>query len=340
MILRLIDEAVADGARLRPACEVLGLSVRTVERWRKQDGGDDRRYGPKSPPPNKLLPAEQRQILNVVNSPKFRDLSPNQIVPRLADEGTYLGSEATFYRLLREHQQLAHRQPSRPSSSWRPREHVATAPCQVWSWDITYLNSPVRGIFFYLYMIEDIWSRKIVGWQLHPDQSAEHAACLFCETCEELGIDPQGIVFHADNGGPMKGSTMLATLQRLGVVPSFSRPRVCDDNPYSEALFRTMKYRPEYPYRPFASLEEARAWVAGFVAWYNTEHLHSAIRFLTPDVRHFGRQEAILENRKAVYEQARSRHPERWAGATRNWTPVGAVQLNPERRPTEKADLR
>jgi transposase InsO family protein len=340
MILTLIDEAVADGARLRPACEVLGLSVRTIERWREQDGGDDRRYGPKSAPPNKLSPAEQCQILNLVNAPKFRDLSPNQIVPRLADEGTYFGSESTFYRLLREHQQLAHRQPSRPPSSRRPREHVATGPCQVWSWDITYLNSPVRGIFFYLYMIEDIWSRKILGWQVHPDQSAEHAACLFCETCEELGIDPQGIVFHADNGGPMKGSTMLATLQRLGVVPSFSRPRVCDDNPYSEALFRTMKYRPEYPSQPFASLEEARAWVAGFVAWYNTEHLHSAIRFVTPDDRHFGRQEAILENRKAVYEQARRRHPERWAGATRNWTPVDAVQLNPERRPTEKADLR
>lgn len=340
MILSLIDEAVADGARLRPACEVLGLSVRTIERWRKQDVGDDRRYGPKSAPPNKLLPAEQRQILNLVNSPRFCDLSPNQIVPRLADEGTYLGSESTFYRVLREHQQLAHRQPSRPPSSRRPREHLATGPCQVWSWDITYLNSPVRGIFFYLYMIEDIWSRKIVGWQVHPDQSAEHAAGLFCETCEELGIDPQGIVFHADNGGPMKGSTMLATLQRLGVVASFSRPRVCDDNPYSEALFRTMKYRPEYPSRPFASLEEARAWVAGFVAWYNTEHLHSAIRFVTPDDRHFGRQEAILENRKAVYEKARRRHPERWAGAIRNWTPAGAVQLNPERRPTEKADLR
>jgi len=174
---------------------------------------------------------------------------------------------------------------------------------------------------------------------VHPDQSAQHAACLFCETCEELGIDPQGIVFHADNGGPMKGSTMLATIQRLGVIASFSRPGVSDDNPYSEALFRTLKYRPQYPSRPFASLEQARAWVAGFVAWYNTEHRHSAIRFVTPDDRHFGREEAILEKRKAVYEQARRRNPERWAGPTRNWTPVGAVRLNPERRPTEKAAL-
>jgi len=187
----------------------------------------------------KLLPAEQREILNVVNSPKYRDLSPNQIVPRLADEGTYLGSESTFYRLLREHHQLAHRQPSRPPTSRRPREHLATGPCQVWSWDITYMKSPVRGIFYYLYMIVDIWSRKILGWQVHPDESAQHAAGLLCETCDELGIDPQGIVFHADNGGPMKGSTMLATLQRLGVIASFSRPSVSDDNPYSEALFRT-----------------------------------------------------------------------------------------------------
>lgn len=339
MILKLIDDAVAAGARRWRACEVLGLSIRTIERWREEDGGDDRRYGPKTDPTNKLLPAERRQILELVNSPKYRHLSPNQIVPRLADEGIYLGSESTYYRLLREHHQLAHRQPSRPPTSRPPREHLATGPCQVWSWDITYIKSPVRGIFYYLYMIVDIWSRKVVGWQVHPDQSAEHAASLFCQTCDELGIDPEGIGFHADNGGPMKGSTMLATLQRLGVIASFSRPGVSDDNPYSEALFRTMKYRPNYPSRPFASIQEAREWLAGFVAWYNTEHLHSAIRFVTPDDRHFGRQEAILDNRKAVYEKARRRHPERWAGATRNWTPVGAVRLNPETRQTEEADL-
>ncbi len=184
-------------------------------------------------------------------------------------------------------------------------------------------------------MIIDVWSRKIVGWTLHPEESATHASELFCNACEELGVDPEGIVLHSDNGGPMKGSTMLATLQHLGVVASFSRPRVSNDNAFSEALFRTLKYRPEYPSRPFESLEKATSWVTGFVAYYNTEHRHSAIRFVTPDDRHFGREEAILKQRQRVYECARRRHPQRWTRATRNWTPVGAVYLNPETRSLE-----
>ena len=255
-------------------------------------------------------------------------------MPQWADRGVYLASESTIYRLLRENGQMTHRQASRPPTSRRPRQHVATAPCQVWSWDITYLKGPVRGSFYYLYMIEDVWSRKIVGWAVHPEESAEHASELFSTTCRRLELDPEGIVLHSDNGSPMKGSTMLATLQKLGVVPSFSRPRVCDDNPFSEALFRTLKYRPDYPSRAFTSLEEATAWVTRFVTWYNTEHLHSAIRFVTPDDRHFGREGAILNNRQRVYEQARQRHPRRWSAATRDWTPVGAVYLNPEARET------
>lgn len=332
MILDLLDEAVAAGARLAPACELLGLTARTIQRWREQDVGQDRRRGPKSAPANKLPSKERREVLARVNSAPFRDLSPKQIVPRLADLGEYVASESTIYRLLREEGQLAHRAASRPPTARRPREHVATGPCQVWSWDITYLKGPLRGSFYYLYMILDVWSRKIVGWALHPEESATHASQLLCDTCEKLGVDPEGIVLHSDNGGPMKGSTMLATLQHLGVVASFSRPRVCDDNPFSEALFRTLKYRPDYPSRPFGSLEEATDWVAGFVAYYNTEHRHSAIRFVTPDDRHFGREETILKQRKRVYERARRRHPQRWARATRNWTPIEVVRLNPETR--------
>jgi putative transposase len=335
MILDLIDEATEAGARLEPACALLGLSVRTVQRWRKQGGGEDRRYGPRHDPANKLTPAERARLLEVLNSPEYCNLSPKQIVPRLADLGEYLASESTVYRLLHESDQLAHRQAARPPSA-RPREWVATRPGEVWTWDITYLRSPVRGQFYYLYLITDIWSRKSVGWAVHTEESAEHAAALFCETCIELDLDPEGIVLHSDNGGPMKGSTMLATLQKLGVIASFSRPRVSDDNPYSEALFRTLKYRPEYPARPFASLEEARVWVASFVTWYNTEHRHSAIRFVTPDQRHFGEEKTILRNRHRVYEKARRRRPERWARKTRNWTPVGNVHLNPEARPENR----
>jgi len=335
MILSLVDEAVRSGARLRKACHELGLSVRTIQRWREHDGGGDGRHGPQTAPANKLSVGERQRILATVNSPEFRDVSPHQIVPRLADQGLYLASESTLYRLLREHKQLTHRERTRPATSRRPEEHVATGPCQVWSWDITYLRGPVRGSFYYLYMLEDVWSRKIVGWQVHEEESMELAASLFKETCSWLGLDPDGLVLHSDNGGPMKGSTMLATLQRLGVVASFSRPHVSDDNPYSEALFRTLKYRPEYPSEAFTSLEHARAWTASFVAWYNTEHRHSGIRFVTPDERHDGHDRQILANRHRVYQLAREKNPERWSGQTRNWEPVEAVTLNPMRTKTD-----
>ena len=184
-------------------------------------------------------------------------------------------------------------------------------------------------MFFYLYLVLDLWSRKIVGWTVEACESKELSSAMIQRVCEELGVDPRNLTLHADNGGPMKGSTMLATLQRLKIAASFSRPHVSNDNPFSESLFRTLKYRPEYPNKPFSTLEEARAWVAGFVTWYNTCHLHSAIRYVTPDDRYFGREQDVLARRKATYEKARQRHPERWSGATRNWEPVGAVYLNP-----------
>jgi len=338
VITELVNEATGSGARLEAAVEALGLSVRTFQRWQTQDDGADQRRGPKTAPSNKLTAAERDQVLATANAPEFRDLSPKQIVPRLADRGDYIASESTFYRVLRDEDQLTHREPSRPATSRRPREHVATGPCQVWSWDITYLKSPILGQFFYLYLILDVWSRKIVAATVYAEESNEHAANLFWQACSRLRLDPYGLVLHSDNGGPMKGATMLATLQKLGVVPSFSRPRVSDDNPYSEALFRTLKYRPGFPSQPFASAENAQCWVDGFVAWYNTEHLHSAIRFVTPDDRHFGREAAILAQRRQVYEQARQRNPERWAQDTRNWEPVEAVYLNPETR-REQAPL-
>lgn len=338
MILELVDEAVRNGARQRRACEVLGISVRTVQRWRR-DGGEDRRRGPRTKPPNALTPAERQAVLDIANGPQYRGLTPHQIVPQLADQGTYLASESTFYRILHQHDQLAHRQRSRPVTHRRPAEHKADGPCQVWSWDITYLRSPVRGKFYYLYMIVDVWSRKVVGWEVHDRECTELATELFCTTCADLDVDARGLVFHADNGSPMKGSTLLATLQQLGVVASFNRPSVRDDNPYSEALFRTVKYRPDFPDGPFTDLDDARAWVDAFVDWYNGEHLHSALRFVTPDDRHFGRQDDILGHRHEVYEQARQQNPERWSQGTRNWTPRGAVYLNP-RKEDAKTDER
>ena len=185
-------------------------------------------------------------------------------------------------------------------------------------------------MFFYLYMIVDVWSRKVVGWAVHEVESASLAAALFEETCVLMKLDPTGLVLHADNGGPMKGSTMVATLERLGVLPSFSRPHVSNDNPFSEGLFRTLKYRPNYPTKPFANVVVARAWVLGFVGWYNGVHLHSGIRFVTPNDRHAGKEKAILERRHRVYVQARESNKARWSGPARNWTPVEVVYLNPD----------
>lgn len=331
MILGMLDEAVAGGARHEQACEVVGLAKRTLERWREADVGDDGRAGPRTRAANAFTPAERAKVLEVVNSPEYRDLPPKQVVPRLADEGRYIGSESTIYRILRAEGQDAHRGRAKPRTVRTVDEHVATAANQVWSWDITYLLSSVRGRFFYLYLVEDVWSRRIVGFEVHAEESMVASSALIRATCAAENVDPNGLVLHSDNGGPMKGSTMLATLQHLGIVPSFSRPSVSDDNPFIESLFRTLKYRPEYPHKPFDTIEEARAWVTAFVAWYNAEHRHSGIRFVTPDERHHGRENDVLANRVAVYERARRTHPNRWSRGTRNWTPAPAVFLNPKR---------
>ena len=307
-----------------------------MQRWRWRGVGEDGRAGPKTAPANKLSDAERREILKVVNSPEYRDRSPKQIVPSLADQGDYLASESTMYRILREEDQLTHRAASDPPTRHRPRELMATSPNQVWSWDITYLKSPILGVFFYLYLVVDIFSRKVVAAEVYAVEDSEHAAELMAQACAAEGIDPDQLALHSDNGSPMKGATLLATLQQLGVMPSFSRPRVSDDNPFSEALFRTAKYRPEYPKGPFASLEAARAWVRWFVEWYNHEHLHSGIRFVTPAQRHAGEDVQILQQRHAIYEAARARHPERWTGSTRNWSRVDEVRLNPERTEVEE----
>lgn len=330
MMRALIETAVEAGARRGPACRLLGLSVRTVERWRVGPAADARQ-GPRQPPANALSDAERATILTVVTSAAYRDLSPHQIVPQLADAGRYLASESTIYRLLRTERLLQHRGRAKAPVRRPPRTHVATGPGQLWSWDITYLKTPVRGVFRYLYLMLDVWSRKIVGWALHDEESAEHAAALFLTICRMEQLDPRGIVLHADNGGPMKGATMVATLERLGVLASFSRPGVSDDNAYSEALFRTLKYRPSYPTLPFADRRAADEWVTDFVTWYNTAHLHSAIRFVTPADRHTGRDLVLLHRRRLLYARARRRAPARWSGATRDWTPIPAVRLNPER---------
>jgi putative transposase len=240
VILGLVDDAVASGARRERACMQVGLDERSMQRWRRADVGDDGRAGPRTSPANALSSAERAHVLAVVNSPEYRDLPPKQVVPRLADSGHYCASESTIYRILRSEGQLTHRGRAKPRTVRCIDEHQATAPNQVWSWDITYLLSAVRGRFFYLYLVEDVWSRRIMGFEVHEEESMESAAALVRTTCATACVDPRGLVLHSDNGGPMRGSTMLATLQHLGIVASFSRPSVSDDNPYIESLFRTL----------------------------------------------------------------------------------------------------
>ena len=329
MCIKLVKEAVESGARKKKACELLGISLRTLERWELEPGKGDGRCGPNTPPANKLTVEERNLVIELVTHRWFRDLSPAQIVPILADAGTYIASESTIYRILREEKMLAHRSASRPARHLKPDECIAIRPNQVWSWDITYMKSSVRGQFFYLYLVMDVFSRKIVAWDIHEVESADYASVLISKACLENGIPRESLILHSDNGGPMKGATMLATLQFLGIIPSFSRPKVSDDNAYSESLFRTLKYRPEYPHSPFESVESAKDWMQGFVHWYNNIHRHSGIRFVTPASRHSGEDREILAKRKEVLEKARKINPSRWTRNTRNCEPISVVKLNP-----------
>ncbi|HYO70559.1 MAG TPA: IS3 family transposase [Archangium sp.] len=325
-VLTLIQEALSAGARSQAVCHVLGLSLRTIQRWRS-GLGQDRRGAPRLPPANSLSEEERRRALALVRSEEYRGLSPKQLVARLADQGRYVASESTLYRLRRLRSRVAPGPGVRKTTRLPLVEHVALAPNQLWSWDITYLKGPVRGGYFYLYLILDVFSRRIMGWQVHAEESMELSSRLILQTCEENGIHPEGLTLHSDNGGPMRGATMLTTLRRLGITPSFSRPRVSDDNPFSEALFRTLKGRPTYPAGAFSSLERARAWVERFISWYNGEHLHSGIGFVTPNDRYDGLEAVVLARRRGVYEHARRARPERWSRHTRRWETAGPVRL-------------
>lgn len=328
--IQLIEEAVAAGSRRAQACAELGLSLRTLQRW--QHCPEDRRLTALRPEPaNKLSPDERRQVLEVANQPEFASLPPHQIVARLADNGTWLASESTFYRVLKEAQQQHPRGRSRAPVKRTPTTHVADGPNQLWCWDITWLPTTVRGRYFYWYMIKDVYSRKLVANEVHECESAEQAAQLLRQASLREQLAGRPLVLHSDNGSAMKGSTMLAAMQNLGIMPSFSRPRVSNDNAYAEAVFRTAKYCPLWPEQAFDTVEEARVWVNRFVEWYNHEHRHSALKFVTPVQRHSGQADALLTKRTELYEAARARHPERWSRNIRNWSLAATVTLNPER---------
>jgi transposase InsO family protein len=332
LVKDLIGEAQRAGCRLATACCELGISLRTYQRWQLEEGMVDRRKNANRPAPaNRLSTEEREQVLAVVNSAEFASMPPSQIVPTLIDRNIYLASESSFYRIMREAAQQRHRGRARPPKARLISSHCATAPKQLWSWDITWLATRVKGKYLYWYMVMDVFSRKIVGHEVYEVEAAALGARLMRRASLAEGLAGRELVLHSDNGSAMKGATMLATLEKLGIMPSFSRPRVSNDNPYAESLFKTCKYRPEYPNRPFAGLDEARAWTTGFVRWYNNVHKHSALKYVTPAQRHSGKDADVLSKREGVYAVARARRPERWSGPTRNWEAAKEVWLNPER---------
>lgn len=338
LAVELIQEANQNGARLAKACEELHISVRTYERWVK-DGEiklDQRPTAKRPTPKNKLTEAERTEILTVVKQEEFADLPPTQIVPKLADQGMYLASESTFYRVLREENMQNHRGFIQKPTKRLPESHLAVKPNQVWMWDITWLAGPVKGMFYRLYLIIDLFSRKVVGWEVWETEEAKYAEQLVQKAVVNEKIQGAPLVLHSDNGSPMKAATFQGFLEKIGIQSSYSRPRVSNDNPYSEAMFRTLKYRPYYPRKGFKTVEEARAWALKFIRWYNEVHLHSALKFVTPVQCHTGEHIDILEKRKEVYEEAKQKHPQRWARQTRNWSAQEQVALNPMKERTQK----
>lgn len=330
--MKLIDEAVSCGARQALACQELGITARTMQRWRSSPV--DGRVGAVRPAPaNKLSEEERQAVLAAANRRDCASLTPHQIVPKLADEGIYLASESTFYRVLKAAGLGQRRGRSKAPVARALTTHMATGPNQVWCWDITWMPTTVRGRYFYWYMVKDIYSRKLIVNEVHESESSTHACILMARGCLREQTAHKPVVLHSDNGSAMKGSNLMATMLQLNLEPSYSRPRVSNDNAYAEALFRTAKYCPMWPEKPFDTLEQARAWVIRFVAWYNEEHRHSGLKYVTPSQRHRGQDKALMGSRSTLYEAAKARNPRRWTRGVRNWRLPHAVFLNPERNP-------
>lgn len=337
LAIELINEAVKNGARRCKACSLIGITERTYFRWCSQRANlgildDLRPSSDHSNPPQQLSEEECKRIIEIVNSPKYKDLPVAQIIVKLLDEEKiYIASESTFRRVMKKYGMSKRRGRVAAPGKRRPEPYSATAPNQVWVWDITLMNGPNKGQYFYLYMFLDIFDRFIVGWEIHEEQTAERAAELIAETCiRNNRLTTQPLVLHSDNGSPMKGETMLEMLYKLGIKASRSRPRVSDDNAYAESVFKTLKYRPDYLPKGFKDIQEARKWVKTFVNWYNYQHYHSGIKFLTPAQRRSGESKSILEVRKEIYEAAKQAHPERWKGRnTRDWNISDIVYLHP-----------
>jgi transposase InsO family protein len=341
-LVDLFQEGLRQGATAKAISDLIGLCSRTLRRWgiafKAHGFSQDRRKGSARMVAHRFSEEEHQQVLATVNNARFSDLTPGQIVAILAEEGVYVGSESTIYRIMRQEGLLNHRGRSRtPREPREPPVLEASGIHQVLAWDITLLPGPVKGQFFYLYMVIDVWSRRILGVEVHERECSELASVFFDRVCRDEGISPEAAtILHSDNGAPMRSYTLAAKMAELGISLSFSRPRVSNDNAYAESWFRTMKYHQSYPLRRFRDLLSVRAWVDVFVDWYNAEHRHSGIKYVTPNQRHYGEADAICSARQQTYEQARQKHPRRWARPPRDWSQPVIVRVN-HPRPQETA---
>ena len=314
---------------LKSACAALGINRASLYRRRTRQASTPCDETLRPPPPLKLRAQERQTVVDLLHSERFVDASPHTIQAILLDEGHYHCSARTMYRILAEEGELKERRAVRRHTHYAKPELLATGPNQLWSWDITKLKGPAKWTYFYLYVILDVFSRYVVGWMVASRESAMLAKKLISESCAKQGIPLGQLTLHADRGSSMKSKAVALLLSDLGITKTHSRPHVSNDNPFSEAQFKTLKYRPEFPER-FGSLEDSRAFCRPFFCWYNTEHRHSGIAFLTPQAVHYGRAPQILETRSATLDAAFKAHPERFKG--RRPSPKSlpkAVWINP-----------
>ena len=308
------------------ACDVLAMPRASFYRWQNPDLVEAE---PRRSPPRALSSQERQVALSTLNAQEFCDKAPAEVYAALLDQGTYLCSISTMYRLLSDSGQIRERRDLLRHPTYKKPELLAEKPNQVWSWDITKLLGPAKWTYFNLYVILDIFSRYVVGWLLAEKESAALANRLIAETIAKEGVDPTQLSIHADRGPSMSSKPVAQLLADLGVTKSHSRPHVSDDNPFSESQFKTLKYRPGFPER-FGSMEDARAFCRQFFTWYNEEHYHSGIALMTPSIVHHGQAAAVLQSRQKILDSAYEVHPERFVRQSPTVKePPTAVWINP-----------
>lgn len=300
----------APGVGVAPLCRALSVPRASLYRaWRRERVPRAVIVRPASS--RSLSPAERQAVLEILHSERFVDRPPYQVYAALLDEGVYLCSPRTMYRILSACGEIRERRDQAKHPAYRKPELLATRPNELWSWDITKLLGPAKWTYYYLYVILDIFSRYVVGWMIAHQENATLASRLIAQTCEKQQIQPWQLTIHADRGSPMKSKCVAMLLADLGITKTHSRPHVSDDNPYSESQFKTLKYRPDFPDR-FGSIQDARGFCSGFFEWYNTEHHHSGIGWLTPEMVHYGRAAEIIQFRQQILDNAHAGHPERF----------------------------